>query len=196
VGILIEEIVVNVDDITNEVVLFIHWEGGRHSELRVAKHKSGYNGRQTAPEAIDVVGQMATRYSDGEIALTLNRLRLKTGTGNTWNETRVRSLRSQLKLSPRGGQQDDDSLLNLEEASKRLKVSATVVRRLIQLKILPATQIVVGAPRQIALTDADSPAVIKAAQTLQRREVLREPCEQQKTPCLPGFEDVHDRTAF
>jgi hypothetical protein len=85
---------------------------------------------------------------------------------------------------------------NLEEASKRLKVSASVVRRLIQLKILPTTQVVVGARWQIALTDADSSAVIKAAQTLQRREVLREPCKQQTTPCLPGFEDVHDRTAF
>src|SRR5258706_14303861 len=51
-----------------------------------------WNGRCTPMEAIDVVRQMAAQYADGEIALTLNRLRLKTGTGNTWNETRVRSL--------------------------------------------------------------------------------------------------------
>jgi hypothetical protein len=68
------------------------------TELRVAKHKRGQNERRTASEAIDVVRQMAAQYSDAEIALTLNRLRLKTGTGNTWNEVRVRSLRSHWKL--------------------------------------------------------------------------------------------------
>jgi hypothetical protein len=198
VGILIEQIVVDVDETTNEVLLFIHWKGGRHSELRVAKHKRGYNGRQTALEAIEVVRQMAARHSNGEIALTLNRLRLKTGTGNTWNETRVRSLRSQLQPSPQGIQQNQsDPTLNLETTAKRLKVSATVVRRLIQLKILPATQVVVSAPWQIAETDADAPAVVEAAQRLQRREALRGPSfNQERAPCLPGFEDVPNSTTF
>jgi len=85
VGILIQEIVVDVAEVTDEVLLFIHWTGGRHSEVRVAKHKRGQNGRCTPVEAVDVVRQMAAQYADGEIALTLNRLRLKTGTGNTWN---------------------------------------------------------------------------------------------------------------
>ena len=37
VRILIEEIVVDVDDSSREIILLIHWAGGRHSELRVKK---------------------------------------------------------------------------------------------------------------------------------------------------------------
>lgn len=197
VSILIQQIVVDVDDATDEVVMFIHWTGGRHTEIRVPKHKRGQNGRCTAPEAIDVLRQMAAQYSDGEIALTLNRLRLKTGTGNTWNETRVRSLRSHLKLGRQGDQQNDCGYtLNLRAAAKRLKVSDTVVRRLIQLKLLPAVQVVAGAPWEISKNDADCPTVVQAAQRLQRRESLSEPCDQEMAPLLPGLEQSHDSTIF
>jgi len=196
VGILIQEIIVDVDEATNEVLLFVRWAGGRHSELRVAKHKRGQNGRCTPLEAIDVLRQMAAQYADGEIALTLNRLRLKTGTGNTWNETRVRSLRSQLKIVHQSSQQNDiTSRLNLEATAKRLRVSGTVVRRLIKLRILPAAQVVAGAPWQIAVNDADCPAVVQAALRLQRREGLPEP-HRHETPLLPGFEEGYDASTF
>jgi hypothetical protein len=124
-------------------------------------------------------------------------LRLKTGTGCTWNETRIRSLRSQLKLGRQSGQHNDsNSSLNLKATAKRLKVSDTVVRRLIQLKVLAATQVVVGAPWQIALNDADCPTVVQAARRLQRRECLSEPSHQEIAPALPGFEEGHDSTMF
>jgi hypothetical protein len=197
VGILIQQIIVDIDETKDEISLFIHWTGGRHSEVRVAKHKRGQNGRCTSMEAIDIVRQMAAQYSDGEIALTLNRLRLKTGTGNTWNETRIRSLRSQLKLVHQSTQGNDSSSnLNLEGTAKRLKVSGTVVRRLINLKILPATQVVVGAPWQIAVDDVESPTVIQAALRLQRREPLAEPCPQEVPLPLPGFESRQDTSTF
>ena len=196
VGILIQQIVVDVDEATDEILLFIHWTGGRHTEMRVAKHQRGQNGRRTAPEAMDVIRQMAAQYSDGEIALTLNRLRLKTGTGNTWNETRVRSVRSQLKLGRQNGARNDNSILNLKAAAKLLKVSDTVVRRLIQLKVLPATQVVVGAPWQITRTDADCAAVIQAAQQLQRREGFPVPCRQETAPRLPGLGESDDPPTF
>jgi hypothetical protein len=89
IRILIQEIVVDVDEGTQEVVLVIHWVGGRHSELRVPKLKTGQHGRCTKIEAVAIVRQMAASYSDEEIALTLNRLRLRTGAGNTWSEERV-----------------------------------------------------------------------------------------------------------
>ncbi len=40
VHILIEEIVADVDESAREIVLLIHWAGGRHSELRVKKRAS------------------------------------------------------------------------------------------------------------------------------------------------------------
>lgn len=76
---LIEEIVVDVDQPTNQVVLLIHWSGGRHTELRVTKPKTGEHGHKTAVEAVEVVKQMAGQYPDDVIASTLNRLGFSTG---------------------------------------------------------------------------------------------------------------------
>jgi hypothetical protein len=51
VRILIDEIVVDVDEKSSEVVLVIHWSGGRHSELRVKKNGIGKHRRCTAEPA-------------------------------------------------------------------------------------------------------------------------------------------------
>ncbi len=185
--IMIEEIVANVDEQKQEVVLVIHWAGGRHSELRVPKLKTGHHGRCTKTEAVDLVRQMAGGYTDEEIALTLNRIGLRTGAGNTWNETRVRSLRQYLKLpvcrvEQRAGQ------LNLQRAAEQLGVSASVVRRLIELKTLPAAQIVSGAPWQIDAKDIALPEVIRAAIALKNRDRrLRNKSVNDATLFLPGL---------
>jgi DNA invertase Pin-like site-specific DNA recombinase len=162
IRILIQEIVADVDEQAQEVVLVIHWVGGRHSELRVPKPKTGQHGRCTKAEAVDIVRQMAASYTDEEIALTLNRLGLKTGAGNTWNAARLRSLRSYLKLPAYRAEQRAGQL-NLQQAAQQLGVSATVVYRLIKRKLLPATQIVSGAPWQIDAKSVASTDVIKAA---------------------------------
>jgi DNA invertase Pin-like site-specific DNA recombinase len=187
IRIVIEEIVANVDEQTQEVILVIHWAGGRHSELRVPKLKTGRHGRCTKTEAVDLVRQMAGGYTDEEIALTLNRIGIRTGAGNTWNETRIRSLRQYLKLpvcrvEQRAGQ------LNLQRAAEQLGVSASVVRRLIELKILPAAQIVSGAPWQIDAKDIASPEVIQAATALKNRDRgLRDESVNDATLLLPGL---------
>ncbi|MGA7234546.1 MAG: helix-turn-helix domain-containing protein [Bryobacteraceae bacterium] len=188
--ILIREIVADVDEQAQEIVLVIHWVGGRHAELRVAKSKSGHHSRCTKAEAVDIVRQMALTYTGEEIALTLNRLRLKTGAGNTWNETRVRSLRGYLKVPtcPIGPQRDNQ--LNMEQAAERLGVSATVVRRLIERKAFPATQVVPGAPWQIDAKDVASPEVIRVATALKNRESrLRHHLKDDRTLQLPSLYD-------
>ena len=81
------------DEAQGSIDLLIHWTGGCHSELHVKRNPTGRHGRSTSLEAIDVVRQMATTFSDEQIAVTLNRLGLRTGPGNTWTEGRVRSAR-------------------------------------------------------------------------------------------------------
>jgi hypothetical protein len=93
VRILIDEIVVDVDEKSREVVLVIHWAGGRHSELRVKKNRIGEHRRCTNIDAIAIILRMAERFGDEQIAATLNRLGLRTGADNNWNEARVRSAR-------------------------------------------------------------------------------------------------------
>lgn len=41
VRLLIREIVADVDDAASEIALVIHWIGGRHTELRIPKNKTG-----------------------------------------------------------------------------------------------------------------------------------------------------------
>jgi len=87
VRILVEEIVADINEASGEIVLLIHWSGGRHSELRMKKNLTGRHSRCTDLETIDVLKRMAGRFPDDQIAATLNRLGLQTGPGNTW--TRV-----------------------------------------------------------------------------------------------------------
>ena len=185
IRILIQEIVADVDDSTHEVVLVIHWVGGRHSELRVAKFKTGRHSRCTSLDTVEVVRQMATYHSDAEIARTLNRLHLKTGAGNPWNELRVRSLRSRLQLPTY--KREISARLSMIQAAEQLGVSTTVVRRLIDDKVLPATQVMPGAPWAIDARSITSSEVIRAAKKRKARDSRQQRSESDGTLKLPGI---------
>lgn len=168
VRILIREIIAEVEEKSREVVLVIHWAGGRHSELRVKKSETGRNRRCTDPEAIEVLRQMAAKFSDQQIGATLNRLRLRTGMGNSWNAARVRSARSYYQL-PAFAQNDQPREVTLQVAAQRLNVSQSIVRRMIEEKILPARQVVVCAPWQIPVEALDLEAIRKEATNIKGR---------------------------
>ena len=76
---LITEIVVDIDEAAAEIVLVIHWKGGQHSELRVRKPRTGEHGCSTPEQALAVIRSMAGRWSDQDIAASLNRVRMPTG---------------------------------------------------------------------------------------------------------------------
>jgi hypothetical protein len=76
---LVNEIVVDIDEPAREIVLIIHWKGGQHSELRLRKPRSGEHACSTSDDALAVIRSMATRWSDQDIAATLNRMGLPTG---------------------------------------------------------------------------------------------------------------------
>ena len=153
VGVLVREIVVDVDEDACEIVLVIHWVGGRHSELRVRKNRSGRNSLATGPKAEAVIGAMVGQFTDVEIANTLNRLRLRTGKGNTWTESRVRSFRAYRSLPAFDPDARDTSTVTMSEAAELLGVSPTAIRTMIKHGTIDAEQVIKGAPWQI---DADS----------------------------------------
>src|SRR6195256_4595845 len=85
---LITEIVADVDEAAGEIVLVIHWKGGQHSTLRVRKPRTGEHGCNTPEQALAVMRSMAGRWSDQDIAASLNRLGKPSGQGNNWAATR------------------------------------------------------------------------------------------------------------
>jgi len=186
IRILVEEIVADVDDATTEIVLLIHWTGGRHSELRMKKNLTGRHSRCTNLETIEVLRRMCGRFPDDQIASTLNRLGLTTGTGNTWNEGRVRAARSYHEL-PAYDTGIPRQTITLEEASERLGISHKVVRRLIESNKIPATQVVPWAPWEIpaeAIVTAD--VVREVARAKRRPRSLT----AVSGPIMPMFSEV------
>src|SRR5262250_101928 len=77
---VIEEIVVN--SVEAEHRLQIHWAGGVHTELRVARNKPGMHRRMASGEVIELVRELAKVCDDKTIAGVLNRLGFTTGQGN------------------------------------------------------------------------------------------------------------------
>jgi hypothetical protein len=158
IRILIQEIVADVEESSREIVLLIHWAGGRHSELRLKKRDIGRHRQCTSVEAVEVVRQMAGRFTDELIAATLNRLGMRTGIGNTWDKTRVYSLRQYHRL-PGFDPQHPRTTVTLKEAAQRLQLSEASVRQMILEKKLPATQVVEYAPWEIPVEELDSEEV-------------------------------------
>jgi Recombinase/Recombinase zinc beta ribbon domain len=169
VRILIQEIIADVDDNSQEIVLLIHWAGGRHSELRVKKSELGKHRNCTCLDAIEVIRTMAGQFPDDQIASTLNRLRLRTGVDNPWNQQRVYSVRHRLQLPAFDAGQCRRNKITLAEAAERLKLSPPSVRKMIDEKILPARQVVACAPWQIPVEALDSEVVKTVAANLRNR---------------------------
>jgi DNA invertase Pin-like site-specific DNA recombinase len=184
--ILIQEIVADVDDSAGEIVLMIHWTGGRHSELRVRKNLTGHHSRCTNMEAIEIIRQMAGRFPDEQIAATLNRLGLKTGSGNNWVELRVRTARSYHKL-PSYDPTLRQNILTLEEASESLGVSHKIVRRLIDSKVITATQVVPWAPWEIPAESIQSEQVRREVAAVKRGSRIEEKRGKAELPMFAGI---------
>jgi excisionase family DNA binding protein len=193
VRILIREIVVDIDEEKHEIVMLLHWAGGRHSELRIKKSTAGQHRYCTKLEAVEVVRRMAGQFSDEQIAATLNRLGMRTGVGNTWNERRVYSLRYHHQL-PDYDATRSPGVLTLRQAAGRLGVSPTVVRNLIHSKTIPATQVVPGAPWQIPVAAVESPEVLQAARDIKnRRRPSGSPSRDECTLEMTGFEPLEKK---
>jgi excisionase family DNA binding protein len=181
---LITEIVVDVDDDARDVVLTIHWRGGQHSVLRVHKPQTGEHGCATTEDALAVMRSMAGRWSDEHIAASLNRMGLPTGQGKTWTAHRVASVRRVRGIHAYRPAEKNGEWLTMTEAAKALGVTNHAIRRLIKAGVLPAAQVVPGAPHQIRADDLASERV-KTALARKGR-----PCRVVDADTLPMFTDT------
>jgi DNA invertase Pin-like site-specific DNA recombinase len=179
---LIRDIVADVDETTREVVLVIHWRGGQHSELRVRKPRTGEHGCRTPDEALAVMRSMATRWSDEDIAASLNRMGMRTGQGKSWTAKRVSSLRRVHGIHAYRSAEKDGEWRTMSEAVALLGVSTYAIRKLIKDGILPAEQVVADAPWQIRAADLQSPRVVEA---LAMRSSPRRTNQQDELPIFP-----------
>jgi excisionase family DNA binding protein len=178
---LITDIIADVDEEAREIILTIHWQGGQHSQLRLHKPRSGEHGRRASEEVLAVVRSMSCRWSDQDIAASLNRMGMRTGQGMTWNAQRVSTLRHEHDIHAYRSAEKNGEWLTMSEAAELLGVSHHVIRRLIRERILGAEQVVPGAPHQIRTSDLQGEAVAAAIARKPR------PCRSNVDGQLPMF---------
>jgi DNA invertase Pin-like site-specific DNA recombinase len=159
---LITEIIVDIDEAAGEIVLVIHWKGGRHSELRIRKPRTGEHGCSTSEQALAIMRSMAGRWSDQDIAASLNRMGMPTGQGKTWTAHRVSSVRRVRGIHGYRPAEKNGEWLTMRDAAAKLGVSHHQVRKLIKAGILVSEQIMPDAPHQIRAIDLESERVAVA----------------------------------
>jgi excisionase family DNA binding protein len=154
---VLQEVVVYVDQKT--IRALVHWRGGQHTELNLRKRKSGEHRWKTADDTSELIQQLARLMSDKQIAAQLNRLGIKSAKGHTWTRVRVGNFRK-INGIPNyiPGERQARGELTIEDVAAKLRVSYSTVKRMIQRKQLPASQVCPGAPWVIRTDDVKTVA--------------------------------------
>lgn len=188
IRVLVREVVCDIDEAANEAVLLVHWTGGRHTELRVRRVKQGRYPPDRVPVAVDALRKLAGHLPDKEIAVALNRMRCKTNDGETWTTVRVREMRERLGIPEHTQRQDNDQMICLTKAAQRLGICIASAKRLVLRGVLPATQIMPGAPWLVPIAALGSEAVKCGVQrVIDHRPKFYEDYQYGKIVRLPGL---------
>ncbi|MFQ6163410.1 recombinase family protein [Sinorhizobium meliloti] len=188
IHILVQEIICDLDDATNEAVLLIHWTGGRHTEVRVARVKTGRYPAELAPSAVEALRKLGGHWPDRELAVSLNRMLCKTGDGESWTTVRVRDMRQRLGIPDYDATKVDVPMISLMKAAEKLGICVGSAKSLVQRGILPATQILPGSPWMVPVEALSSEAVRIGVQgVVDRRPKFYEDYQYDKVVRLPGI---------
>jgi hypothetical protein len=188
VRLLIEEIVIDLDDEAHEAVLLIHWVGGRHTEVRVARRRAGGYPTDLSPSAVEVIRTLGGQWPDRELAVTMNRMRCKTPDGLTWTTVRVAELRERLGVPAFDAETDRPRTISADAAAHRLGICVPSVHKLIRKGLLPATQLMPSAPWRVPVAALDAEQVrIGVQEIAERRPTKALAAADERLLRLPGL---------
>jgi hypothetical protein len=186
--ILIHEIVIDQNEDAKEAVVTIHWTGGRHTEVRVARVRSGRYPEDRHPSPVEVIRNLGGQWPDRELAVTMNRMRCRSAEGETWTAARVRELRERMGIAPFDPAQPREKTISVDETARRLSICVGSVLRLIREGTLPAKQLMPSAPWQVPVAALDTePVKLGVRAVIARRPRNFEVLQDEKTLKLPGF---------
>lgn len=166
---LIEEVIADVDAEAAEIVLFIHWKGGVHTQVRLPRRRRG-QATHTSKDVVAAVRSLARLCCDDVIAGVLNRNGLKTGRGNRWTRERVVSLRTWNKIPCFSSARcAEEGWLKLNEAAALVGVSPRTLRAAIDRGDIPGEHPLPDGPWVINRADLQSPAAEAVVAQARRR---------------------------
>lgn len=124
---LIEEVVADVEA-DREIVLLVHWKGGVHTEMRIAKRRRGDNGVRTSVDVVEAIRALALVLDDQNIAMFLSRAGLKTAKGHPWSQRLVAAVRGAQGIASRSALHAEQ-WSTLDDAASRYRVAPKTIRR-------------------------------------------------------------------
>ncbi|GIK96324.1 MAG: hypothetical protein BroJett029_05330 [Alphaproteobacteria bacterium] len=185
--ILIREVLIDLDDATKEAMVTIHWNGGRHTELRVPRVRCG-RCPDRKPSPVEVIRKLGGQWPDREVAVTMNRMRCRPADGKAWTTVRVRELRGWLGIAPFDPTASRVETITVDAAAHRLGICVGSVHKLIRGGVLPASQLMPAAPWQIPLAALETETVKTGVRAIvERRPKYYRRFQEDKTLKLPGI---------
>jgi len=185
---LIQEVIISLDAEANEAVVLVHWIGGRHTELRVARVRTGRYPADRAPSPIEVIRKLGGEWPDRELAVTMNRMRCRSADGQSWTTVRVKALRERLGIASFDIDAPREATISVDAAAQRLGICVGSVHRLIRQGMLPAKQLMPSAPWQVPVAALSTEAVrIGVRDVVARRPKNFAALQDVKTLRLPGI---------
>lgn len=162
---LVQEILVDGEAEREELILWVHWTGGHHTELREPRRPC--NPAARPPDLKATIEALRKVLGDAAIAVALNRAGIRLPTEETWTGRRVTSFRRDHGIAGFSeSAKQKHGWLTQCEAANCLSVSAMSVTRLVQAGILPAEQRVRGLPAVIHRDALQLPHVQQAVMAL------------------------------
>ena len=162
---VIEEVWADLDRERSDIILFVHWKGGVHTELRVPKRRSGQRRNTTTTEVVEAVRALARVMSDLQIARWLGRAGLRTPTGAHYSRALVASVRHLHGIEACSKQRCHDESLTCEEAATLIKVDPKTLRRAAQRNEIPSLHPLPNGPWVFARSDILGTAAAKRITT-------------------------------
>ena len=170
VRLLIDHVYADLVEDKDEVVLWVKWTSGHHTELRAPRRRTRSPQSSTGIDLRSVLEVLRKIADDASISRTLNRSGIKTEAGETWTARGIRAARKSLGVPAFSAQQKAASgWLTQAEAATKLEISPMSVNRLIQAGVINSEGIV-GLPRVIQASDLSSEAIQAAAKQIRNHK--------------------------
>ncbi len=160
VRVLIQHVLADVDETTGESVLWLHWSGGHHTELRAMRR--GRRGRKPPIDLSQVIDTLRKVADDEQISRALNRCGVRTERGVSWTTRRVSRYRQRNGIAAYDAKlQRESGWLSQSQAATNLEISPMSLNRLVQRGIL-RSEGESGLPQIIQRTELCRNEVIRA----------------------------------
>jgi DNA invertase Pin-like site-specific DNA recombinase len=165
----IHEIIVSHEPQEQRLEMVIHWKGGVHTRVYVAKRATP-RGSKADPGLIETVRTLAS-LPDADIARILNMKENPTPRGLRWTMDRVKAFRGQhhIRLAV---PDDGDAFLTGQQAAEILGISRHGIEALFRVGLLHNEQTIDFAPWRIPRAELDSDPVRRAVRAMKAHRTL------------------------